>query len=91
MRTTFPAHLILLDLILIIFGEQCYMMTFLMKFSRHLLFYLRLEYFLQHPVLKRPQSTFSFRVRDQVLRPYKTTSKIVIITENNYLNAQYVS
>jgi hypothetical protein len=47
-------------------------------FSSHLI-PLRSKYPSEHPVLKHPQSCSSLNIRDQVLRPYRTTGKIIVL------------
>jgi hypothetical protein len=70
-----PSHFVLdfnISVMKLAIMHFCYIIYFI---------HLQLKYFSQHSVLKYPQSVYVFllNVRHQVLHPYKTTGKIMVL------------
>jgi hypothetical protein len=82
-RTTFPARLILFDLITrTIFGEQYRSLTSSLLYFSLLPYYLvplRLKYSPQHPIANTHSLRSSLNVSNQVSHPYKITGNIIVL------------
>jgi hypothetical protein len=86
-RSTCPAHLILLDLIIPNARRRVQIMKLLiMQFSPtsfHVIL-LHAKYSPQHSVLKHHEYIFSLNITDQVSHPYRTTGKIILSAKVTY-------